>query len=48
VIFEKGQTISAAVEAARCADVAIIIASYRPYEEGEKIPSRARAVIAVQ
>ncbi len=38
VIFEKRQTISTAVDAARRADTAIIMAGYRSYEEGEKIP----------
>ncbi len=38
VVFERGQGAAAAAEAARRADAAIIIAGYRSYEEGEKIP----------
>lgn len=38
LIFEPGQKIAAAVEAARQAEVAIVVAGYKANDEGEKLP----------
>jgi beta-glucosidase len=38
VIFEKGRKIATAVDTARRADAAIVVAGYKSNEEGEKLP----------